>query len=197
MRVAMLVRCLAMMRGGGETRHLAWARELTAMGHDVEIFTGRPLVGRARYSVDGLNATVIRSPYARGFAYAVGRRRGFGRASMLALHADEEWFCRAAWRRIASRVPRPDIVHAHALHQAARLGRAGIPVVINLPGAPNPRYRELPEIGARELVTVLPLAAIVVVLGVYPHAVLDLVTASLLRLNDVVTAGAATGVALR
>ena len=29
MRVTMLVRCLAMMRGGGETRHLAWARELT------------------------------------------------------------------------------------------------------------------------------------------------------------------------
>ena len=27
MRVTMLVRCLAMMRGGGETRYLAWARE--------------------------------------------------------------------------------------------------------------------------------------------------------------------------
>ena len=31
-RVTMLVRCLAMMRGGGETRHLAWARELDALG---------------------------------------------------------------------------------------------------------------------------------------------------------------------
>ena len=34
MRVTMLVRCLAMMRGGGETRHLSWARELTALGVD-------------------------------------------------------------------------------------------------------------------------------------------------------------------
>src|SRR3954452_25052972 len=43
MRVAMLVRCLAMMRGGGETRHLAWARELSALSIDVQIITGAPL----------------------------------------------------------------------------------------------------------------------------------------------------------
>jgi glycosyltransferase involved in cell wall biosynthesis len=59
---------------------------------------------------------------------------------MTALHVDEEWFCRAAWRRIAAASPRPDVVHAHALHQAARLRVDDIPVVINLPGAPNPRY---------------------------------------------------------
>ena len=35
---------------------------------------------------------------------------------------------------------RPDVVHTHALHQAARLRERPIPVVINLPGAPNPRY---------------------------------------------------------
>src|SRR5262249_39760018 len=126
MRVAMLVRCLAMMRGGGETRHLAWARELAALGVEVDIYTGVPLTGRTRYPLDGIRATVIRSPYARDFAYAVGRRRGFGRLSALALHADEEWFCRAAWRNIASG-PRPDVVHAHALHQTARLRRDGIP----------------------------------------------------------------------
>ena len=44
MRVTMLVRCLAMMRGGGETRHLAWARELAALGVDVDIIAGVPLV---------------------------------------------------------------------------------------------------------------------------------------------------------
>jgi glycosyltransferase involved in cell wall biosynthesis len=59
---------------------------------------------------------------------------------MTALHVDEEWFCRAAWRHIATSERRPDVVHAHALHQAARLRVGGIPVVINLPGAPNPRY---------------------------------------------------------
>jgi glycosyltransferase involved in cell wall biosynthesis len=137
----MLVRCLAMMRGGGETRHLAWIRELTAMGVDVDVYTGRPLlVGGVRYPVHDLQATVIRSPYARDLAYRVGRRRGFGRLSALALHGDEEWFCRACWRRIAASRPRPDIVHAHALHQTARLRRVAIPVVINLPGPPHARY---------------------------------------------------------
>jgi NADH-quinone oxidoreductase subunit M len=63
-------------------------------------------------------------------------------------------------------------------------------------GPPNPKYLALPEIDRRELVTLLPLAAIVLVLGVYPHAVLDLVNVSLLRLNELVQTGPA-GVALR
>jgi hypothetical protein len=35
------------------------------------------------------------------------------------------------------------------------------------------------------------------VLGVYPHAVLDLISTSLLNLNEIVKAGAAAGVAAR
>ena len=141
MRVTMLVRCLAMMRGGGETRHLAWARELGAMGVEVEIVTGVPLMsGEARHPVDGVDVELIRSPYARDVVYRWQNRRGFGRLTMTALHLDEEWFCRAAWRRIAAAPRPPDVVHAHALHQAARLRVGATPVVINLPGAPNPRY---------------------------------------------------------
>ena len=52
---------------------------------------------------------------------------------------DEEWFCRAAWRHL--RESRPDVVHAHALYQAARLRTGDMPVVIHLPGEPSPRYR--------------------------------------------------------
>jgi glycosyltransferase involved in cell wall biosynthesis len=141
MRVTMLVRCLAMMRGGGETRHLAWARELTALGVEVEIITGRPLIfGAPRYETEGVSVTTLRTPYARDFVYRFQHRRGFGRLTMHALHADEEWFCIAAWRHIAAAARRPDVVHAHALHQAARLRKDDLPVVINLPGAPNPRY---------------------------------------------------------
>ena len=138
----MLVRCLAMMRGGGETRHLAWARELTALGLDVDVITGAPLLGAARYPVDEVRATVVRSPYVRDSVYRFQNRRGFGRLTMTALHLDEEWFCRAAWRLIAACGRQPEVVHAHALHQAARMRVGGIPVVINLPGAPNARYAE-------------------------------------------------------
>jgi glycosyltransferase involved in cell wall biosynthesis len=141
MRVTMLVRCLAMMRGGGETRHLAWLRELDALGVEVDVIAGQPLIfGGARHPVAGASVTVIRSPYLRDAVYRWQRVRGFGRLTMNALHLDEEWFCRAAWRRIAARPIRPDIVHAHALYQAARLRCDNIPVVINFPGAPHTRY---------------------------------------------------------
>jgi glycosyltransferase involved in cell wall biosynthesis len=141
MRVTMLVRCLAMMRGGGETRHLAWMRELAALGVDVDVIAGQPLLlGHAKHPVSEVRATMLRTPYLRDAVYRWQHTRGFGRATMTALHLDEEWFCRAAWREIASRQTLPDVVHAHALHQAARLRRDAIPVVINLPGAPHPRY---------------------------------------------------------
>jgi glycosyltransferase involved in cell wall biosynthesis len=141
MRVSMLVRCLAMMRGGGETRHLEWARELTALGVDVEMITGVPLAsGRARYPIQGVAVRTVRSPYARDLVYRWQNRRGFGRLTMTALHLDEEWFCRAAWHLAVSGGRPPDILHAHALHQAARLRIGNVPVVINLPGPPNPRY---------------------------------------------------------
>ena len=141
MRVTMIVRCLAMMRGGGETRHLAWMRELQALGVEVELVTGEPLLlGNARHPVTEGCAITLRTPYLRDAVYRWQHTRGFGRATMTALHLDEEWFCRAAWRHIAASSPRPDIVHAHALHQTARLRRVDIPVVINLPGAPHPRY---------------------------------------------------------
>ena len=141
MRVTMLVRCLAMMRGGGETRHLAWMRELDALGVEVDVITGQPLmIGGVRHPVEGAKATVIRSPYMRDAVYRWQHTRGFGRLTMNALHLDEEWFCRAAWQRIAAMPVPPDIVHAHALYQAARLRRGNIPVVINFPGAPHARY---------------------------------------------------------
>lgn len=64
-------------------------------------------------------------------------------------------------------------------------------------GQADEKYLGLAEINARELATLVPLAVIVLALGVYPHAVLDLINVSLLHLNAVVQAGAGAGVALR
>jgi glycosyltransferase involved in cell wall biosynthesis len=148
MKVTMLLRCLGMMRGGGETRHMAWIRELTAMGVDVEVITGGPLFGEMRFpptDVACRDTTVIKSPHMRDLVYKTQGRRGFGRLGVAMLHTDEEWFCKIAWRHIASTATsapgrRPDIVHAHALHQAARLKTIEVPVAINLPGQPHSRY---------------------------------------------------------
>ena len=139
MRVAMLVRCLSMMHGGGETRHLAWAQALRRAGDEVILVTGRPLFASARFEAPP-PAVVLRSPYVRDLVYRFQETRGCGRLLAAMLHADEEWFCRAAWREIAQWPNPPDIVHAHALYQAARLRRGAIPTVINLPGLPSKRY---------------------------------------------------------
>jgi NADH-quinone oxidoreductase subunit M len=53
-------------------------------------------------------------------------------------------------------------------------------------GTLNEKYADIPEINGRELFTLVPLAVIVIVLGVYPTAILDLMTASLDQLNGVV-----------
>lgn len=141
MRVTYLMRCLAMMRGGGETQHLAWMRALSALGVEVDVITGQPLLGRAVYPPEpDLKTTTLRSPYMRDLVYRVQSRRGFGRLSMWALHGDEELFCRLAFRQIASRERPPDLVLAHALHQAPRLAPRTFPVAVYLPGPPHPRY---------------------------------------------------------
>jgi NADH-quinone oxidoreductase subunit M len=55
-------------------------------------------------------------------------------------------------------------------------------------GPLNEKYSDIPDISRREMFTLLPLAAIVIILGVYPHAILDLMQVSLGQLNELVTA---------
>ncbi len=59
-------------------------------------------------------------------------------------------------------------------------------------GKPREDYAQmhLSEINARELWTLLPIGVVVIVLGIYPHAVLDLLNVSLLNLNKIVLAAA-------
>ena len=53
-------------------------------------------------------------------------------------------------------------------------------------GPLNEKYRDLPEINGREIFTLFPLGAIVVIVGVYPRVVLDLLQASLNNINQMV-----------
>jgi len=55
-------------------------------------------------------------------------------------------------------------------------------------GAVNPKYKDLPEINGRELFMLVPLAVVVIFLGVYPAPLLDLVKTSMNHLVDVVKA---------
>jgi NADH-quinone oxidoreductase subunit M len=53
-------------------------------------------------------------------------------------------------------------------------------------GPLNPKYAQLEEINAREIACLVPLALIVLFLGIYPMPVLDLMNSSLVKLVDVV-----------
>src|SRR5262245_58784736 len=135
------MRCLAMMRGGGETQHLAWMRALAKLGVEIDIITGGPLLGSAVYPPEpDITTVTLRSPYMRDFVYRTQKWRGFGRLSMWSLHEDEELFCRLAFAHIARASQQPEFVLAHALFQAARLSPGAYPVAVYLPGLPHTRY---------------------------------------------------------
>ncbi len=53
-------------------------------------------------------------------------------------------------------------------------------------GPPNEKYLKMAEINGREMFTLVPLGVIVIVVGVYPQVVLDLLRASLDQLNQIV-----------
>ena len=55
-------------------------------------------------------------------------------------------------------------------------------------GPTNEKYLSLPDLSPREIFTLAPLAVIVIILGIYPQAVLDLMMASLNSLNQIVVA---------
>jgi len=62
-------------------------------------------------------------------------------------------------------------------------------------GPLNEKYNTLPEINRREIFTLVPLAILVIVLGFYPHPVLNLLQASTNHLVELVWQGA--GVSMR
>ncbi|MEE9288034.1 MAG: NADH-quinone oxidoreductase subunit M [Bacteroidota bacterium] len=51
------------------------------------------------------------------------------------------------------------------------------------------RWKSLPDINGRELFTLVPLAIIVIILGIYPAPALDLLNASINHLVDIITTG--------
>ena len=66
-------------------------------------------------------------------------------------------------------------------------------------GPLNEKYKTLPDMDFREIGMLVPLAVIVIILGWYPQAILNLLNTSLVHLNQVVLntpAAAAAAVAL-
>jgi NADH-quinone oxidoreductase subunit M len=61
-------------------------------------------------------------------------------------------------------------------------------------GQPNEKWKALPDLNGREALTLVPLAVIVITLGVYPSLMLELMTSSLNHLVDIVNTTSAMAV---
>jgi NADH-quinone oxidoreductase subunit M len=63
-------------------------------------------------------------------------------------------------------------------------------------GPLNEKYKGFSDLSFREAFTLVPLGIIVLILGVYPHAVLGLLNTSLVHLNEVVLSSSSAAVAM-
>jgi len=64
-------------------------------------------------------------------------------------------------------------------------------------GQPNEKWASLPDINGRELFTLVPLAIVVLVLGIYPSLLLDVMTSSLNHLVEFVKQGSSAVAVIR
>jgi glycosyltransferase involved in cell wall biosynthesis len=139
MHVTLANYTLTMMRGGGETRDLNLARELSALGIDVTLASIDPLVGGVRYPIADGKHCLVRAPYFRDWVYRLMEFPKGGRLASFLLRLDVEIFS----RRLVDLVSKPD--HSIDLLQGAGLypavaarQRAGIPVIIRAQGGSPP-----------------------------------------------------------
>ncbi|MFQ6617944.1 MAG: NuoM family protein, partial [Fidelibacterota bacterium] len=61
-------------------------------------------------------------------------------------------------------------------------------------GKLNPKYETIEEINGRELFTLVPLAVIIIILGLYPMPVLDVISGTMEQIIDIVKMGTAVAV---
>ncbi len=145
MRVTIVNYVMTVMRGGGETRDLAWARGLRKRGVDARFLSILPLNGRVRYPVADVPLQTVRAPYLRERVYAMQGLPKTGRLSSLLLDIETRVFCSRAIRAIVSSAEPPDLVHASHLYPMVKLkdARPAMRVVVRNMGGIAPQYRHL------------------------------------------------------
>jgi glycosyltransferase involved in cell wall biosynthesis len=143
MHVAIANYTLSMMRGGGETRDLALARELSRLGLSVELLTVKPLLGQIRYPVEELPCRYLPSPYFRDLVYRLMMVPKAGRLASLLLRQDVSQFSRRLVDLLANPAEPAQVLQAAGLYPVVELKRRrDIAVVIrNQGGLPPPHLR--------------------------------------------------------
>ncbi|MFN8522548.1 MAG: glycosyltransferase family 4 protein [Chloroflexota bacterium] len=135
LRVTLVNYTLSMMRGGGETRDLAFARHLTDLGCQITLVSVNPLLGRVRHPIHGFNHRLIRSPYFRDLVYRFMVLPKTGRLASFLLDQDVKRFSRGVIDLVADPAYPVDILQVAGLYPAVAVKqRRDVKVVVRNQG---------------------------------------------------------------
>lgn len=134
-RVSIVNYTLSMMRGGGETRDLAFATHLRDLGCDVTLVSVDPRFGRVRHPIDGVPSRLLKAPYFRDLVYRLMVLPKTGRLATFLLNQDIKRFSRRVVDLVADPSYPIDILQAAGLYPVVEVKRRRpLPVVIRNQG---------------------------------------------------------------
>jgi glycosyltransferase involved in cell wall biosynthesis len=134
-RVTIVNYTLSMMRGGGETRDLAFATHLRALGCDVTLVSVDPILGKVRHPIEGVPSRLLRAPYFRDLVYRLMVLPKTGRLATFLLNQDFKRFSRAVVDLVAAPSYEIDVLQAAGLYPVVEVKRRRpIPVIIRNQG---------------------------------------------------------------
>lgn len=151
LRVSIVNYTLSMMRGGGETRDLAFATHLRDLGCDVTLISVDPLFGRVRHPIVGVPSRLLRAPYFRDLVYRLMVLPKTGRLATFLLNQDVKRFSQRVIALAADPAYPVDILQAAGLYPVVEVKRRRpIPVVIRNQGGLPARWmrRYVPQTDA-------------------------------------------------
>ena len=134
-RVSIVNYTLSMMRGGGETRDLAFATHLRDLGCDVTLVSVDPLLGKVRHPITGVPSRLLRAPYFRDLVYRLMVLPKTGRLATFLLNQDFKRFSKAVIDVVADPAYPIDILQAAGLYPVVEVKRRRpVPVIIRNQG---------------------------------------------------------------
>jgi len=141
LRVTLVNYTLSMMRGGGETRDLAFASHLRDLGCDVTLVSVDPILGRVRHPIEDIPSRLILAPYFRDLVYRFMVLPKGGRVASFLLEQDVKRFSRGVVELVANPTYPVDVLQAAGLYPVVDLKRRrDVPVVIRNQGGLPPRW---------------------------------------------------------
>ena len=141
LQVTLVNYTLSMMRGGGETRDLAFARHLQDLGCDVTLVSVKPLLGRVRHPITEFPSRLLPAPYFRDLVYRFMVLPKTGRLATFLLNQDIKRFSRRVVDLVADPDYPIDVLQAAGLYPIVEVKRRRqLPLVIRNQGGLPPTW---------------------------------------------------------